>query len=434
MDFNDLPLKDIEQDKLNFKNQAINISTFINEFPNTMPYAISIRGGWGVGKSTMINFIRTFLDKEKCEIINFNPWMINGRDELIFSLFEEINYCIDGEKHTKFKRKFSQYAQKLSAPITKTLTYAGAMNLGADPQTANVVSSGASETVNILAEDIFSKPLSKRKEEIDKDLKTMFKEDKKIVVLIDEVDRLFPNEIISLFKMIKSTLNFSGLFFVVAMDSDAVNDALIKSGITKPKKYLDKIFQRNYYINSKLQLKTLTKEFLSKRLKGKNEPCFNDLKYLINTFFYQKKENYLSSTTNNNSNKLYYKFYTFLRREFEVPRLFINFSNVLMKKWPNYYKLVFDKEEKNKMKLQVIFLIYILYFKYPNSEPNLVSKTISKNEDIPDLIKNINIFIKNICPKEKRKINGKEFMTTNSIVKTAIYSINRYPDIINSNN
>lgn len=90
MEINYLPLNEIANDKLNFKDKAVEISNFVNGFRCEVPYAISINGSWGKGKSTMLNFIEELIDKNKCEIIRFNPWMISGKDELILALFEEM--------------------------------------------------------------------------------------------------------------------------------------------------------------------------------------------------------------------------------------------------------------------------------------------------------------------------------------------------------
>lgn len=51
-----VPLSNIEFDKLNFATKAKEIAKFIESVPNTIPYAVTINGSWGSGKSTMLNF------------------------------------------------------------------------------------------------------------------------------------------------------------------------------------------------------------------------------------------------------------------------------------------------------------------------------------------------------------------------------------------
>ena len=261
MEINYLPLEVIEDDKLSFKSKAIEIALSINEYPSYLPYSISIRGPWGSGKSTMLNFIEHYLNKDKCKVIRFNPWIITDRDTLINSLFEEIYYQIDGGL-TKTKEKFIDYALKVVPSATKVATYFGAISNGVEPGSASTLSSGASESVKGVGELLFNKPLSRRKQELYEEMyRTHIGTDNKIVVMIDELDRLFPDEIITIFQMIKSALDLPGLIFIVAMDEMMIHEALENKGISRSKQYLDKIFQNNYYINTKYQLKTLVDHF-----------------------------------------------------------------------------------------------------------------------------------------------------------------------------
>ncbi|MEH6945281.1 KAP family P-loop NTPase fold protein [Bacillus sp. JJ722] len=240
-EINYLPVDDTSYDKLDFKSKAIEIASVINNFPTYSPFSISINGPWGSGKSTMLNFIEQSLDKKKCNIIRFNPWTVSDEDSLITNLFEEIYYEIDGGV-TNAKQKFAEYAQKIISPATKLSSYVGALSNGIDPRMAGVISNSAGESAKGIGEILFTKPLSKRKKELHKEMKLRYSDtEQKIVVLIDELDRLFPDEIITVFQMIKSALDFPGLVFVVAMDEIIINEALIKIGINNPTYYLEKI-------------------------------------------------------------------------------------------------------------------------------------------------------------------------------------------------
>lgn len=66
---------------------------------------------------------------------------------------------------------------------------------------------------------------------------------KRIVVVIDEVDRLFPDEIVQLFQIIKAVTDLPYVLYVIGFERTAVHSALTKAGIPSPDSYLDKIFQ-----------------------------------------------------------------------------------------------------------------------------------------------------------------------------------------------
>ncbi|MDQ4679987.1 P-loop NTPase fold protein, partial [Stenotrophomonas maltophilia group sp. RNC7] len=141
-----LPLTSIESDKLHFSTKAKEIAKFIEVVPNNIPYAISINGSWGAGKSTMLNFIEEELNTGICKVVRFNPWMINNREELILYLFEEIYDCID-KGYTNAKEKFKSYALKISSPLAKLTTLAVSMSQGVPAPVANPVANAVGDIV-----------------------------------------------------------------------------------------------------------------------------------------------------------------------------------------------------------------------------------------------------------------------------------------------
>jgi hypothetical protein len=147
---------------------------------------------------------------------------------------------------------------------------------------------------------LFDKPLSRRKKELYEEMELKVGDSReKIVVIIDELDRLFPDEIITVFQMIKSSLDFPGLFFVVAMDDTAVSDALVKKGISNPTYYLQKIFQRSYNINAKYQIRTLADHFLLNNLDGSRE-CDKGLIESVQAFIFQDKSKFVDTMLSGN--------------------------------------------------------------------------------------------------------------------------------------
>ena len=52
---------------------------------------IAIYGAWGDGKTTVLNFIRDYLQKEEVVVcVNFNPWRLNGEDALLTGFFSTL--------------------------------------------------------------------------------------------------------------------------------------------------------------------------------------------------------------------------------------------------------------------------------------------------------------------------------------------------------
>jgi predicted KAP-like P-loop ATPase len=235
--------------------------------------------------------------------------MVSDSDMLIKSLFEEIFFSIDNG-YSKVKNKLVEYAKKIIPPSTRLMSYMGTIQQGVDPRTSQIVSQAASETAKEISELLFNTPLSKTKEKLREELEIMFVDNQqKIVIMIDELDRLFPDEVITIFQLIKSTLDLPGLFFVVAMDNNVIHDSLNKVGIREPERYLQKIFQRNYLIHSDFQMRTLTKGYLYEEINHFDEQVKETLTYMFDTFIFLEKKNqiqvpYAPSPYTDKNNKL----------------------------------------------------------------------------------------------------------------------------------
>ncbi|WP_340031330.1 KAP family P-loop NTPase fold protein [Bacillus tropicus] len=456
-----LPLNDIDKDRLGFKEKAEEIAAFINDFSPKLPYCLSINGSWGAGKSTMLNFLETNLDKGKCITVRFNPWMISEREELIRNLFEEIYYAMGEGNFHKAKDKFFKYAEKLVSPLTKVATFATAYLNGITPAAATTMANVTGETVQGIGDLVFDKPLSKRKHELNKIMDETIRADgQKIVIMIDELDRLFPEEVITIFQMIKSNLDLPGFFFVVAMDQEVVFDALKEKGISKPEYYLQKIFQRKYLINTKYQLETLTNNFISKSLNEKNDEAHQALNGALKTYFYGnldyfaiKPEQYAGDyhpsygmdwavvqSDRNTIVKSYLKIIDSLDLDINLhnPRTFLNFSQLILERWSDYYKHVFDREKKIQCFVHVSFLIFIAHCIYPSFiDPRYINGrnkdgvgiSILENENIPTFIRKIDehigIILPNIFEISDRK--GTEAIPE-SIITTAVLYLTKFPD------
>ncbi|PEP48937.1 hypothetical protein CN557_27035 [Bacillus wiedmannii] len=449
-----LPLEDIEKDRLGFKEKAQEIATFINDFSPKLPYSLAINGSWGAGKSTMLNFIETKLDIGKCKVVRFNPWMVTEKEDLIKSLFEEIYYAMGEGDFQNAKNSFFKYARKIIPSATKALTFAGSYMHGITPAAAATASTIAGDTIQVISDELLDeKPLSKRKQDLNNMLDETLKEDgQKIVIMIDELDRLFPDEVITVFQMIKSNLDLPGLFFVVAMDEEVVFDALKEKGVSKPEYYLQKIFQRKYLINTKYQIKTLSENFIMKYLvpDKKSHKALREALlayfYLEDFYFIYKPDeapsfydsslsdnyNYRNENTEYTIRASYFGISRILSSELNIqnPRAFLRFAEILIEKWDKYYNHIFEKEKEIKHFVYVSFLIFISHYACPDyTEVHYLMKDLDKDDDRPIFIQEIGSHIQCLIPSFTYKVEGKlTDVNCDYVMRIAIEYLNQFPD------
>ena len=112
---------------------------------------------------------------------------------------------------------------------------------------------------------IAQKILDELKENISKKLANL---PKKVVILIDDTDRLEGNEVFEILRLIRNTADFRNVIYIATYDKEYVTDVLKENKIKDPDNYLEKIFQaevhllktRNYLLWSRL-VRELNKYF-----------------------------------------------------------------------------------------------------------------------------------------------------------------------------
>ena len=196
-----------------------------------------LNGKWGSGKSTLLRFIKEEIESEyksiegeECLILEFNPWMFSGQEELQKKFLKKLANKLDSKTALKSKaKKFAKY--------TEWLTWLKYVNSG--------LGEGVKELKNYLEAFAEEGSVSEFKSKVD-DL--IVKSKLRIYIMIDDVDRLSPNEITEVFQLIKLNANFKNTIYLVAYDKDVVQMALIDQYNENGYKYLDKIIQVDYIV------------------------------------------------------------------------------------------------------------------------------------------------------------------------------------------
>lgn len=242
-------------------------------------FSIGIIGKWGTGKTTFMNSLEEKLKIEKDHIIQmkFNPWVSLSSENISSIFFSELSEKLS-EYDDALKRQMLSYSKELlqsansSFPLLNTIT-----NLS-----------------------LVEKSVKEKFDHINDRIKNLRK---KIVIYIDDVDRLHNNEIIEVLRIIRNNANFDNTFFIVAYDKKYITDAIRNCSIPNAETYLEKIFQLEYYLPL-YNDKDFFKSYLLKELKKSlSENDKNNLEELINykrptlydTEFIPLIENYILS-------------------------------------------------------------------------------------------------------------------------------------------
>lgn len=230
----DTPISSPADDAFGFSGFAKNLARAIRRTPSPSGLVLAINGPWGAGKSSLLNLIthdlKNVYESECPTIIEFNPWWFNGRDQLASQLLSQLSTRIRNEAPSLLK------IGELMAEYSGALSKAVALYTGVP---------WVDKPVGLALK------LLKRKPREVPQLKSKIAEllrgtNHRILFIIDDLDRLTPDEIRELFKVIKALADFPNVIYLLSFDRKVVVDALSKSLGVDGGAYLEKIVQATF--------------------------------------------------------------------------------------------------------------------------------------------------------------------------------------------
>jgi predicted KAP-like P-loop ATPase len=198
----DYPILKTEQDQLRRAPLARKIAETINSFDEKNSFVIGIEGAWGAGKTSFINLILNDIDTSKASYFVFNPWNFSDEASLLRDFFTQLSQAVESVLGKTHGKKIKRYASKIAD-----------IDLGVS---AYGVSINPLKWASYFAEDLTLEGLRK---DLDKELS---KVNRKLVIVIDDIDRLDQKETKLIFKLVKLTANFKNTIFVLSYDREQV--------------------------------------------------------------------------------------------------------------------------------------------------------------------------------------------------------------------
>ena len=266
----DQPLKSPENDRLGFAPFAKKIADIIKAMQVNDSIVFAVQGKWGSGKSTFLNFINFYLnDSDSTIIVKFNPWWFGNKEDLLMKFFLIMQSTLG--KTDKFEKVVKHLIDfsKILMPILNSVS-----------PMIGTIGNALFESANKILPD---KTLEGLKSEISEALKEI---NYKIVVLIDDIDRLSGEEIRELFAIIKAIADFPNTIYILAFDKEIVARSLEKVQEGKGEEYLEKIIQVPIELPliNKISIRNMLIEELNTILIGTPEELF-DKTYWGNVFW-----------------------------------------------------------------------------------------------------------------------------------------------------
>jgi predicted KAP-like P-loop ATPase len=206
-----------------------------------------LNGAWGSGKSSIINLIRTEIadtrldarrpDAEKLSVTEFKCWWFRGEEALLLAFLQHMS----GMLKDSLGEKAANIVAGVSRPLLQAMPTIGAV-LGA--ATANptlpAIGSGASVLEKLLfKDDTVEKAFAKLS-------KLLADSNKRFLVIIDDIDRLSPDEALAIFRMVKSVGHLPNITYLLVFDRELAEGMVKLKYPSEGPHFLEKIVQASF--------------------------------------------------------------------------------------------------------------------------------------------------------------------------------------------
>ncbi len=301
--FNDSPIEAEEDDKFGIVPFAQSLAKSILTIQAPVGTAIAINGAWGSGKSSAVNLIRQELkkSKEQIEVSEFKCWWYRGEEALALAFLQNLHALLS---HS-LKDKVKDFIPKLGRNLLQAGPVVGSA-IALTP--AGPLSGLLTKTSMKFAERFF--PEGETLEKIFQKLSDVLKEEnRRFLIIIDDIDRLSPDEALAIFRIVKSVGRLPNVMYLLVFDRELAENAIEERYPSEGSHFLEKIIQASFEIP---------------------EPLSTDLNQAVLTSI----ENICGPSDETKIQRILNVFYDVVAPYMITPRHVVRFQNAISVTWP----------------------------------------------------------------------------------------------------
>ena len=247
----DIPVENLQNDCFGLVKYVKGLSDYVLKCDT--PTTGAVQGDWGCGKTSMLNMVREMLGTQ-VKSIWFNTWQyskFNMDDQLSMSLLSHLYAALVKDStgkstHANVKEHLAVIAKAGVKVGSYVIDALGAQKFADD--ISGISFGNANDSTDII--DAIENLKSDFQREIDNIYQ---KEQKRVVVFIDDLDRLEPSKAVELMEVLKLFLDCKNCVYVLAIDYGVVTRGISDKygedfGKKQGKKFFDKIIQVPFFI------------------------------------------------------------------------------------------------------------------------------------------------------------------------------------------
>lgn len=326
----DLPIYSKKEDAFQRYPFANRVGSVITNHSGSDSFVVGIYGKWGEGKTSVLNFIKDEVKKEnKTIVIDFNPWLFTNEDQILMLFFNVLASGIDCSLK-KNKEKIGDLLLDYASVFGPLGSLAGLV--------------GSEEVLKTIGAKLSNTSIEEYKNRVNLFLE---KTGKRVVVVMDDIDRLSILEVQIIFRLIKLVANFKNTIYLLSFDDELVASALDSTYSKGGYDYLEKIIQ--------LPLRLPKAQYSAVR------------KYSLNSIFYELEVNEVL-LDDHDQHRFITTFDEHILRLIATPRVVVRFTNSIS------FSIPLLKGEVNMVDLLLIEGLKVIFpglYEFVKSNPSI---------------------------------------------------------------
>lgn len=239
--FDDQPITTPDADLFGFNQFALIIARTIAKLEAVSGAVLAINGPWGSGKSSVVNLVKHHLThgsgSQSLIVMDFRCWWFRGEEALALAFFRDLYAKVGASLGRRFKKSVKKFGAKIlkaGSAASAGAELAGASGAGA--LTSGIMDwlSGlfdGSETVDDLYQEMAS---------------ILQAQNRKFLIVIDDIDRLTPDEAMQMFRLIKSVGGLPNVIYLLVYDRKLAETTVANAFPSEGPHYLEKIVQASF--------------------------------------------------------------------------------------------------------------------------------------------------------------------------------------------
>ena len=218
----DQPIANKEEDLLDYQAKSMEIAEKLRRVCLQSSWSMGIVAPWGGGKSSFVNLLKKELNKKgkiPFLIITYNP-----RNASTVSKIQEDFFSVFSNELKPYNSKF----------ISMFRQYMEALNISDD----NNIISKLSKLTQLLDKESIKEKISNALKELPC----------RVIIFIEDLDRLLADEIIEVLKIIDGNAAFANTIFVTSYDKSQVNRIIDEKYKSENNVFTDKFFSYEFVL------------------------------------------------------------------------------------------------------------------------------------------------------------------------------------------